>query len=200
MTFFSGAGWQVQFCESDLKTPLPRMFTFADPEKIRELARRGEASGDSESRQMLEYAIEKGRGGLLSAADPRAVPKAATELSSAPAKQWARQIPKGRRPTRCGIHRAQTKFSEMRERPRPAYQAYDRMRRSRSSADIDRISDKRSFTSNSKSLCRSDFSRSRDGTRGPLGLTNLAFSRACFLFFGLFGEAIKGLLSVLDAV
>src|ERR1700723_2522129 len=33
------------------------------PEKIRELARRGEAWGDSESRQVLEHAIENGRGG-----------------------------------------------------------------------------------------------------------------------------------------
>jgi hypothetical protein len=63
MTFFSRQGWQVQFCEADLKTPLPRTFTFADPEKIRELARRGEAWGDSESRQMLEHEIETGRGG-----------------------------------------------------------------------------------------------------------------------------------------
>jgi hypothetical protein len=56
MTFFYRAGWQVQFCEADLKTPLPRTFTFTDPEKIRELARRGEAWGDSEARQMLEHA------------------------------------------------------------------------------------------------------------------------------------------------
>jgi hypothetical protein len=47
-----------------LKTPLPRKLTFADPEKIRELARRGEAWGDSESRQILEDAIENGRGGM----------------------------------------------------------------------------------------------------------------------------------------
>jgi hypothetical protein len=64
MTFFSRQGWQVQFCEADLKTPLPRQFTFNDPEKIRELARRGEAWGDSESRQMLEHAIAKGEGGV----------------------------------------------------------------------------------------------------------------------------------------
>jgi hypothetical protein len=38
--------------------------TFTDPEKIRELARRAEAWGDSESRQMLEHAIETGRGGV----------------------------------------------------------------------------------------------------------------------------------------
>ena len=47
MTFFYWAGWYVQFLEADAKTPLPRTFTFTDPEKIRELARRGEAWGDS---------------------------------------------------------------------------------------------------------------------------------------------------------
>jgi hypothetical protein len=63
MTFFRREGWYVQFLEADLKTPLPRKLTFTDPEKIRELARRGEAWGDSESRQVLEHAIENGRGG-----------------------------------------------------------------------------------------------------------------------------------------
>jgi hypothetical protein len=43
MTFFQRAGWYVQFLEADLKTALPRKLTFSDPEKIRELARRGEA-------------------------------------------------------------------------------------------------------------------------------------------------------------
>jgi len=61
---FLRSGWQIQFLEADLKTTLPRKFTFADPEKIRELARRGEAWGDSESRQMLENAIENGRGAV----------------------------------------------------------------------------------------------------------------------------------------
>jgi hypothetical protein len=64
MYFFERDGWQVQFTEADLKTPLPRKLTFADPEKIRELARRGEAWGDSENRQILEDAIENGRGGM----------------------------------------------------------------------------------------------------------------------------------------
>jgi hypothetical protein len=50
MTFLYRAGWQVQLYEADLKTPLQRKFTFKDPEKIRDLARRGEAWGDSESR------------------------------------------------------------------------------------------------------------------------------------------------------
>ena len=62
MTFFFRSGWQVQFTEGNLKTPLPTL-TFADPEKIRELARRGEAWGTSEARQMLEHGIETGRGG-----------------------------------------------------------------------------------------------------------------------------------------
>jgi hypothetical protein len=49
--------------EADLKTPLPRKFTFADPAKILELAKRGEAWGTSEAKQMLEHGIETGRGG-----------------------------------------------------------------------------------------------------------------------------------------
>lgn len=57
-------GWHCQFLEADLKTSLPRTLTFASPDKIRELARRGEAWGDLESRQSLEHAIEMGRGGL----------------------------------------------------------------------------------------------------------------------------------------
>jgi hypothetical protein len=64
MSSFRRNGWQVQFLEADLKTPLPRKLTFTDAEKIRELARRGEAWGNSESRQMLEHAIETGRGGV----------------------------------------------------------------------------------------------------------------------------------------
>jgi len=64
MYFFKRGGWEVQFLLPDLKTPLPKKLTFADPDKIRELARRGDALGTSESKQMLEYAIEVGRGGI----------------------------------------------------------------------------------------------------------------------------------------
>jgi hypothetical protein len=64
MYFFKRFGWQVQFLEADLKTPLPGKLTFGDPGKIRELARKGEACGASEARQMLEHAIETGRGGI----------------------------------------------------------------------------------------------------------------------------------------
>jgi hypothetical protein len=45
MYFFLRSGWQVQFTVADLKTPLPRRLIFTDPEKIRELARRGEVLG-----------------------------------------------------------------------------------------------------------------------------------------------------------
>jgi hypothetical protein len=45
--------WYVTFLEQGLQTPLPKTLTFKDEGKIRELARRGEAWGDSESRQIL---------------------------------------------------------------------------------------------------------------------------------------------------
>jgi hypothetical protein len=64
MSFFFKSGWQVQFLEADLTTALPRKLTFSDPEKVRELAKRGEAWATSQARQMLELAIEQGRGGL----------------------------------------------------------------------------------------------------------------------------------------
>ena len=51
----------VQFLELDLKTPLPRKLTFVGPEKIRELAERGEAW---RAGRTWEHAIETGRGGV----------------------------------------------------------------------------------------------------------------------------------------
>ena len=65
MSFMFRHDWQVQFLEADLKTPLPRKLIFAHPDKIREMARRGEAMQTSEARQMLENAIENGRGGVF---------------------------------------------------------------------------------------------------------------------------------------
>jgi hypothetical protein len=64
MQFFLRNGWNVSFLEADAKTPLPRSFTFSDPDKIRELALRGGALGTSEEKQLFEYAIEQGRGGM----------------------------------------------------------------------------------------------------------------------------------------
>jgi hypothetical protein len=61
MTFMLSHGsWFCQFLEADAKTALPRKLYFADPEKIRELARRGEAWGDLESKQALEHGIATG--------------------------------------------------------------------------------------------------------------------------------------------
>jgi hypothetical protein len=70
MYFFKRGGLEVQFLLPDLKTPLPLTLT-ADPEKIRELARRGEAWGTLEARQMLEHAIETGRGGIYLRLTPK---------------------------------------------------------------------------------------------------------------------------------
>jgi hypothetical protein len=57
-------GWHCRFLEADLKTSLSRNFTFAHADKIRELARRGEAWANLESKQALEHAIETGKGGI----------------------------------------------------------------------------------------------------------------------------------------
>ena len=64
MQFVLRNGWQVSFLEADLATSLPAALTFTDPEKIRELARLGQALGTSEARALFEYSIAKGRGGI----------------------------------------------------------------------------------------------------------------------------------------
>ena len=46
-------GWYCQFLEADLKTALPRTFTFATPEKVVELAERGRGLKDLTSRRIL---------------------------------------------------------------------------------------------------------------------------------------------------
>lgn len=57
-------GWHCQFLESELQTPLPRKLTFADTDKIVELAQRGGALKDLVAKQALEYAIQTGRGSV----------------------------------------------------------------------------------------------------------------------------------------
>jgi hypothetical protein len=57
-------GWHCQFTEADLKTPLPRTFTFQTPDKVIELAERGGALKDLASRQAMDYAIKMGRGSV----------------------------------------------------------------------------------------------------------------------------------------
>ena len=58
------SGWYCQFLEEDCKTSLARKLTFADPEKVREMAKRGGAEWTSADRQTLEYALEMGRGAV----------------------------------------------------------------------------------------------------------------------------------------
>jgi|HubBroStandDraft_6_1064221.scaffolds.fasta_scaffold19477_2 hypothetical protein len=69
MYFFRRGGWQVQFLEAGLKTPLPRKLMFTGPEKIRELARGGEAWGILDTKLALEHAIEMGRSGAYPEVD-----------------------------------------------------------------------------------------------------------------------------------
>ena len=65
MHFMSRAdGWLCQFLEVDCKTPLRKTLTFADSDKIVELARRGGASFALADRQAMEHGIEVGRGGI----------------------------------------------------------------------------------------------------------------------------------------
>ena len=58
-------GWQCQFLEQNLKTPLPRKLHFMSSEKVIELVTRGGGITDRESRLTLDQAIAKGRGGIF---------------------------------------------------------------------------------------------------------------------------------------
>jgi hypothetical protein len=57
-------GWQVSFLESDLKTSLRKHLTFASEQKIIELAERGSADLNLESRAAIQHGISIGRGGF----------------------------------------------------------------------------------------------------------------------------------------
>jgi hypothetical protein len=70
MSFMDRQGWQVQFLEADLKTPLPRKLHFKSAEKLIELVARGGGLGNLESKQMLDQAIEMGRGGVFLSLTP----------------------------------------------------------------------------------------------------------------------------------
>jgi hypothetical protein len=56
-------GWAWEFTEESTRV-LIRRLTVASPEKVREMAERGGALHNLASRQMLEYGIESGRGGV----------------------------------------------------------------------------------------------------------------------------------------
>jgi hypothetical protein len=61
----SQSGWYCQFLEEDLKTSLPRKFTFATSDKVVELAEKGRGLKDSADRRALEHGISMGRGGVF---------------------------------------------------------------------------------------------------------------------------------------
>jgi hypothetical protein len=64
MYFFLRSGWHCQLLEADLKTALPRTFTFASADKVRELAQRAGGLKSTVDRQAFEYALSIGRGGV----------------------------------------------------------------------------------------------------------------------------------------
>jgi hypothetical protein len=64
MSFQLTEGWQCQFLEQDLKTPLPKKLRFKSHEKVREIAERGGCKMNLEARQSLDHGIEVGRGGI----------------------------------------------------------------------------------------------------------------------------------------
>ena len=56
--------WRCEFLNEGMTTPMARR-TFATADKVRELAERGGALHNLESRQMLEYGITCKRGGVM---------------------------------------------------------------------------------------------------------------------------------------
>ncbi len=65
MSFQDRHGWQCQFLEQDLRTPLPRKLCFKTADKIIELVERGAGFPDQESRMTLNQGIAMGRGGVF---------------------------------------------------------------------------------------------------------------------------------------
>jgi hypothetical protein len=65
MYFQQNGGWHCQFLEADLKTSLPCKLRFSEEDSIRELVARGGGAGTAESRNILEYALRTGRGGVF---------------------------------------------------------------------------------------------------------------------------------------
>lgn len=65
MSFQDRQGWQCQFMEADLKTPLPKRLHFASSDKVVELLERAGGFTDLLSRLMLNKGISMGRGGIF---------------------------------------------------------------------------------------------------------------------------------------
>ena len=65
LSFQDRNGWQCQFLEADLQTPLPKRLHFASSDKLVELVERAGGFIDQETRLMLEQGISMGRGGVF---------------------------------------------------------------------------------------------------------------------------------------
>jgi hypothetical protein len=65
MSFQDRHGWQCQFLEADLQTPLPKRLHFTSADKVVELIERGGGFTDQETRLMVHQGIEMGRGGIF---------------------------------------------------------------------------------------------------------------------------------------
>ena len=61
MTIVPRSGWNVAFLEVDCRTALPRKYAFSDPERIRDIAKRCQAT--AEALEDLEDDITNGPGG-----------------------------------------------------------------------------------------------------------------------------------------
>jgi hypothetical protein len=70
MYYMETRGWFCQFLEADLKTPVPRKFTFATSDKILQLVERAGGLKDLAARQAIEHGIEMGRGGVYLTLSP----------------------------------------------------------------------------------------------------------------------------------
>ena len=64
MSFMDRRGWQCQFLEADLQTPLPMRLHFSSPDKIIELVERGGGFKGLADRQSLDHGTAMGRGGV----------------------------------------------------------------------------------------------------------------------------------------
>jgi hypothetical protein len=64
MSFQTQNGWQCQFLEQDLKTPIPFRLNLVRQEKLFEIAERGGYRLNLEGRQAMQLAIDTGRGGI----------------------------------------------------------------------------------------------------------------------------------------
>jgi hypothetical protein len=65
LSFQFREGWQCQFLEADLQTPLPKKLHFASSGKVVELVERAGGFIDQETRLMVDQGIAMGRGGLF---------------------------------------------------------------------------------------------------------------------------------------